>query len=172
MVAAVVVQVAQSSGPAPYVAVLMTGTIRWGTRRSLRPTAASGVVHGVDWEAQHAWVLPREATSAALARRHVEASCPDLSREQLDTARLLVTELVSNALRHGEGPVVLVLSRTVDGLRVGVEDDGPSMPAVTHHPVLAQQGRGLQIVAGLASTWGVVRRGDGQPGKQVWFDLG
>jgi two-component sensor histidine kinase len=126
----------------------------------------------VDRQDEHAWVLPREATSAGLARRHIETTCPDLSPEQLDTARLLVTELVSNALRHGDGPVVLVLSRTGEGLRVGVEDDGPSMPAVTHHHVLAQEGRGLQLVAGLAHTWGVARRGDGQPGKQVWFDVG
>jgi anti-sigma regulatory factor (Ser/Thr protein kinase) len=126
----------------------------------------------VEWQDEQAWVLPREARSAGLARRHVESTCPDLSPEQLDTARLLVTELVSNALRHGEGPVVLVVLRTRETVRIGVEDDGPSMPAVTHHPVLAQQGRGLQLVAGLAGTWGVVRRGDGQPGKQVWFDLG
>jgi anti-sigma regulatory factor (Ser/Thr protein kinase) len=130
------------------------------------------MVNGVEWQDQERWVLPREPRSAGQARRHVEAACPDLPPDQLDTARLLVTELVSNALRHGDGPVVLVLSRTREGLRVGVEDDGPSMPAVTHHPVLAQQGRGLQLVAGLASTWGVARRGEGQPGKQVWFDLG
>lgn len=116
-------------------------------------------------------MLPREDTSARAARRHVEATCADLPPDLLDTARLLVTELVSNALRHGAGPVVLVLDRADGVLRVGVEDDDPAMPAPEHAPLLAQRGRGLRLVAGLARDWGVAPRVDSRPGKQVWFDL-
>lgn len=60
---------------------------------------------------ERAWVLPREKRSARDARRRLEATCADAPPERLDDARLLVTELVSNALLHSAGPVRLVLSR-------------------------------------------------------------
>lgn len=125
----------------------------------------------MDADTEATWALPPEAPSAALARRLVEAHCPALPAERLDTARLLVTELVSNAVRHGAGPVLLALAASGDRLRVGVEDDSPSMPVMVSAPVGAQGGHGLHLVADLASRWGVARRDAGRPGKRVWFEL-
>jgi two-component sensor histidine kinase len=104
-------------------------------------------------------------------RRHLEAAWPDIAAERLDIARLLASELVSNAVRHGAGPVVLILAQAGNELRVGVEDDSPTLPVLTATPVLAGGGQGLQLVAALASRWGVAARDGGRPGKQVWFEL-
>lgn len=117
------------------------------------------------------WELPAQASSAETARRLLQQTCPAMSEERLYVARLLVTELVSNAVRHGAGPVVLVVTREGDQLRVGVEDDSASTPVLLRGPVWAQGGRGLHLVAALASHWGTVRRDAGRSGKRVWFEL-
>lgn len=117
------------------------------------------------------WVLPRDTASAGEARRRVEESCDQTEHERLDDARLLVTELVSNALLHGAGQVELVLQRAQQGLRVGVEDEGPELPVLRHASPYAASGRGMRLLASLATGWGVEPRSDGRPGKRVWFEL-
>lgn len=94
-----------------------------------------------------------------------------LPAHRVDVARLLVSELVTNALQHGSGEVVLVVVRDGEGLRVEVHDGSTVMPVVTESFSLMERGWGLQLVAALASSWGVVPRDDGHPGKQVWFAL-
>ena len=87
------------------------------------------------------------------------------------TARLLVTELVSNAVLHGRGTVVLTVARDKTGIRVEVHDESPDLPMIIDGPALAEHGAGLRVVSALASSWGSSPRGHGQPGKQVWFTL-
>lgn len=87
-------------------------------------------------------------------------------------ARLLVTELVSNAVRHGSGAPVLGVVRTGGSLRAFVDDESPDMPVVLPHDSLMEYGAGLRLVAEMASSWGVDLRDDGQPGKRVWFTVG
>lgn len=65
----------------------------------------------------------------------------------------------------------LVVTQIGDRLRVGVEDDSPTMPVLASPSVRALGGRGLQLVAGLSGDWGVARRANGRPGKRVWFEL-
>lgn len=117
------------------------------------------------------WILPRDTASAGEARRRVEESCAPAPRECLDDARLLVTELVSNALLHGAGPVGLVLERAQQRLRIGVEDESPDPPVLRHASPYAVSGRGIRLLASLAAGWGVEPRADGRPGKRVWFEL-
>lgn len=117
------------------------------------------------------WVLPSDLTAAGLARRHVVDGCPGMPSQKVDVARLLVTELVSNAVRHGSGSVVLVVTCERAGLRVDVHDESPEMPFVVQSQPLMEGGAGLRIVASLASRWGVDPRRDGRPGKRVWFAL-
>ena len=109
--------------------------------------------------------LPRDPSAAALARRAVESDAARLSAAQLDVARLLVSELVTNAVRHGAGEEV-VLALHVDDVRARFEvhDAGGQMPA-RREPRGAEGGYGLNLVATLASRWGA------DPDAGVWFEL-
>jgi anti-sigma regulatory factor (Ser/Thr protein kinase) len=86
-----------------------------------------------------------------------------------EIAQLLVSELVTNALIHGNGDVMLIAEIEDDHLHVEVLD---SEPTVTLAPLpldtTREHGRGLAIVDALASAWGVEAR---LVGKAVWFDL-
>jgi PAS domain S-box-containing protein len=109
--------------------------------------------------------LPRDPSAAALARRAVEADADGLDEEQLHVARLLVSELVTNAVRHGAGQEV-VLSMRMDGscARFEVNDAGEHVP-IRREPQGAAGGYGLNLVASLASRWGT------DPHAGVWFEL-
>jgi anti-sigma regulatory factor (Ser/Thr protein kinase) len=115
------------------------------------------------------WVLPSDATAAGVARRHVDGVCAGLPTEKVDVARLLVTELVTNALRHGAGTVTLGIARDGVSLTIHVEDESPEMPVVLQLTDLREHGAGMRLVAALASSWGVDLRPDGKTGKRVWF---
>jgi anti-sigma regulatory factor (Ser/Thr protein kinase) len=115
------------------------------------------------------WMLPSDLTAAGLARRHVTAACDDLPSDTLDIARLLVTELVANALTHGTGSVVLQVDRGTARVEVSVDDEGPDLPVVLDPGPLPESGAGLRLVAALAESWGVGPRPDHRPGKRVWF---
>lgn len=121
--------------------------------------------------ATHTWVLPSDVTAVVHARRHLAGVCQGMSTEQVEVARLLATELVANAVRHGSGTVVMVVARDSGGLRVEVHDESPAMPVIVELRPLMESGAGLRLVAALASGWGVASRGDGEPGKLVWFAL-
>jgi PAS domain S-box-containing protein len=109
--------------------------------------------------------LPRNPSAAALARRAVESDAADLSDAQLDVARLLVSELVTNAVRHGEGDEVVLALHVDDACaRFEVHDAGSQRPD-RQEPRGAAGGSGLNLVASLASRWGA----DGDAG--VWFEL-
>ncbi|AEE44653.1 ATP-binding region ATPase domain protein [Cellulomonas fimi ATCC 484] len=86
---------------------------------------------------------------------------------------LLTGELVSNAVVHGpdDGLIHVHVSVGPRLVRVGVSDDGPGRPTVSHPEPTAPSGRGMALVEALAASWGTVARGDGQPGKTVWFEL-
>ena len=96
-----------------------------------------------------------------------------LSGWQLDGAApdalLVLTELLANAVRHGRGPVEVVLTRHVDGVRVEVADTGTGRvrtPSASTSP--GTSGRGLLIVDALSTGWGV--RYD-RSGKVVWAEI-
>ncbi|GLY74420.1 hypothetical protein Airi01_026870 [Actinoallomurus iriomotensis] len=86
--------------------------------------------------------------------------------ELADTVELLVSELVTNAVRHGAGDIGLRLIRT-DSLLCEVRDDGHELPALRRADVTAENGRGLQLVTALAERWGTQRT---PTGKVVWFE--
>lgn len=90
--------------------------------------------------------------------------------QRVEAAALLVSELVTNAIVHGDGPIQLSVDRTQHHavLRVEVVDHGAGMPAAQVVPADALSGRGLAIVDAVADRWGI------QPtstGKRVWFEL-
>jgi anti-sigma regulatory factor (Ser/Thr protein kinase) len=105
------------------------------------------------------WVA--EQISAALTR---QPAMPTI----LDDAVLVVSELVTNALRAGCSRADLNIEVDVDALRVGVIDDGPGVPVVQVAQPGDVRGRGLFLVAALASDWGVRTT---ENGKEVWAAL-
>ena len=89
-----------------------------------------------------------------------------------DTALLLTSELVTNAVRHESGQgaqaVMLVISCSRGRLRVDVHDTSRSVPAVAEVPADAETGRGLLLVETLSDEWGFYRT---PAGKAVYFTL-
>lgn len=119
--------------------------------------------------------LPRELDSAAAARHAVDDLAGRLPDDQLGDVRLLVSELVTNALRHaqmhpGDSIRLRVLIEPTH-VRVEVGDPGQGFtlggPADDRDTV---EGWGLYLVATLADRWGVDRADDETP-NLVWFEL-
>lgn len=114
--------------------------------------------------------LHPEATCPATARRVVSATLREWGCESLvDTALLLTSEIVTNALVHAEGEIELALQRIGDGrVRVEVCDSSHAVPLYPPRAARATAGRGLALVDALAARWGVQLLDDG---KSVWFEL-
>ncbi|WNI17488.1 ATP-binding SpoIIE family protein phosphatase [Actinacidiphila sp. ITFR-21] len=114
------------------------------------------------------WFLEPQAQTAGRARRLVRQALRRWSLdEQLDAAELLVSEIVTNAVRYAERPITLRLLRT-DVLRCEVGDDAPLLPRMRHAAPEEEGGRGLYLVNRMAQRWGATRLG---AGKVVWFEL-
>jgi anti-sigma regulatory factor (Ser/Thr protein kinase) len=112
--------------------------------------------------------LPGTARSPALARDLVRECLRGFPSDTLETALLLVSEVVTNAVRHAHSPLVLVVTATPCLVTVSVEDTSSDVPTPTAAPLDAEAGRGLALVETLAGAWGCDPMG---PGKLVWFQL-
>ncbi|MGA5817077.1 SpoIIE family protein phosphatase [Kitasatospora sp. NPDC094028] len=122
-------------------------------------------------------VAPSEVATWDLVVDHREVRrARSLVREQLaawhlealsDTTELLVSELVTNAVRVARDRVQLQLIR-VDKLLVEVSDDNHNLPSLEPAEQLGETGRGLTLVTKLAERWGTARKA---VGKVVWFEL-
>ncbi|MEU9992050.1 ATP-binding protein [Streptomyces sp. NPDC048045] len=119
------------------------------------------------WDAS--WPLEREPTSVRRARRLVTAQLGEWALEDLvDTAELLVSELVTNALRHTRGPLRLNLRLLHSQLLCEVEDTEPACPSRNAVDADAESGRGIELLDLLADAWGGTRTATG---KTMWFEL-
>ncbi len=94
--------------------------------------------------------------------------------EQAELAELVVTELATNALRHGTCPIDISLSHSRDDLRTEVHDHGAGRPVRRRTTADDEQGRGLELLDGLidlnGGVRGVIADTDG-PGKTVYVAL-
>jgi hypothetical protein len=92
--------------------------------------------------------------------------------EHADIVELIVSELVTNAIVHGTGPVEICLSRSRAHLQVEVRDHGAAQPGLRHPTADDMTGRGLALVDALTGScggsWGVAASTSGQPGKTVY----
>lgn len=125
-------------------------------------------IQGLPIEAVGDWRLPREPRSVGRARELARAQLKGWDLEPLiDTVELLVSELVTNALRYGEGEIRLRLLRDRT-LVCEVWDAGLVQPRRRRARDTDEGGRGLQLVGLLSSSWGSRRT---PRGKTVWFEL-
>ncbi|MFJ6724560.1 MULTISPECIES: SpoIIE family protein phosphatase [unclassified Streptomyces] len=125
-------------------------------------------VQGLPEDSVGDWTLPREPRSVGRAREYARGRLISWGMEPLvDTAELLVSELVTNALRYGEGEIRLrlLLDRT---LVCEVWDAGLVQPRRRRARDTDEGGRGLQLVGLLSAAWGSRRT---PRGKTVWFEL-
>ena len=110
--------------------------------------------------------LPRTADGPGIARLIVAAHGRSLSSDRLRSAKVMVSELVSNAYRHGEGRIELIVESGPDGVRAEVHDEGLGTIA-TPEPRPERGGWGLTFVDRLADSWGV-----DDNASRVWFQVG
>ena len=108
--------------------------------------------------------------AAASARRAISKLRADLDPPLIETLRLLVTELVSNSVRHtAADSVTLSVAIGKSAVLTEVADTGPGFdPQCIEQSGNDDTGWGLFLVQRLADRWGV--RHDG-PSKRVWFEL-
>jgi len=121
--------------------------------------------------------LPAKPPSVRLARTWVRDSLAEIGRDELvDSAQLGVSELVTNALLHGEPPVEVRLRGTREHPRIEVTDRStvpPRVPRIilddAQGDLLPTFGRGLSLVAMMSARWGADLDHD-RSGKSVWFE--
>ncbi|WP_112467007.1 SpoIIE family protein phosphatase [Streptomyces triticisoli] len=118
-------------------------------------------------------VAQDEPERVAAARQQLREVLHDwASEDQVDSAVLLLSELLTNVLVHTDSDALLLAE--VGGekgerrLRVEVTDAGDDLPHKRRPGELASSGRGLVLTELLANAWGVVPRGRG---KNIWFEL-
>jgi anti-sigma regulatory factor (Ser/Thr protein kinase) len=114
--------------------------------------------------------LTAEGGSCSRARQVVRdaATSWGLPEDLTDDAQLVVTELVSNGIDHGEGLITLTVSRRDSGMLVEVHDESPKQPQVRPVDPSSARGRGMQLVKALSARWGTTPDGRG---KVVWAEL-
>ncbi|MBT2369869.1 ATP-binding protein [Streptomyces sp. ISL-10] len=104
----------------------------------------------------------------AAARSFTRAVLVEQPLEQAETAELLVSELVTNAVHHGAGPILLSVTVRGASLRCEVTDAHPAFPCLRAAGADDESGRGMRLLHALSHRCGVrpARRG-----KTVWFEL-
>lgn len=122
--------------------------------------------------------LPAEARSVATARHQVGALLHAAGFTEIDEVLLLLSELVSNAVRHSDsarlpgGEVTVAVSTTDDLIHVDVIDAGSPTPLPLESPAhvdeLSENGRGLWLVSELSASWGCKEEAQA---RVVWFEL-
>jgi anti-sigma regulatory factor (Ser/Thr protein kinase) len=114
--------------------------------------------------------LGRGPEAAAEARRAIGKLRADLDPPLMETLRLLVTELVTNSVRHtAADSMTLRIAVGRAAVLTEVADTGPGFdPECVEHAGDDNTGWGLFLVERLASRWGVKQDG---PSKRVWFEL-
>jgi anti-sigma regulatory factor (Ser/Thr protein kinase) len=115
-------------------------------------------------------VLPATTASPGVARRFVGAALRrwGAGPDAVESAQLLVSELVTNAVVHAGSAVRLTVILRDSRIRVEVTDHDDALPRMRPLEMDSPGGRGLGIVDGLADAWGSDSRRDG---KAVWFEL-
>ncbi len=115
-------------------------------------------------------VLAPDPQAVRQARSFVRQRChaSGLVGDTCDTAVLLTSETVANAFTHGRSEARLAVTADPDRVLVEVADDNSRHPQAAEPDAEALDGRGISILAMLATSWGVR---DDPYGKTVWFEV-
>ncbi|MFE3450776.1 ATP-binding protein [Nonomuraea sp. NPDC059194] len=141
---------------------LRAATVRWIDTLTASFHCEPGVLNA-------SWSLPADLSSVPKARRLTRTRLAAWGLEKVgDVVELLVSELVTNALRHTSGPCRLSLTAEDGLLRCEIEDTSTDQPRLRSDRALIEDGRGLHFLAALACCWGSSRT---QVGKVVWFEV-
>ncbi|MFF9685907.1 SpoIIE family protein phosphatase [Streptomyces sp. NPDC014623] len=124
--------------------------------------------HAMPADRYAAWELPYDRTAPATARRLASETLADwhLEGDTGDATELIVSELVTNAVRYGRPPVKLrlILDR---GLTCEIRDGSTTAPYMKYAGAVDEGGRGLFIISQLANLWGTRYAAEG---KTVWSE--
>jgi Anti-sigma regulatory factor (Ser/Thr protein kinase) len=119
---------------------------------------------------ERTWHIPRQREAVSDTRRDVRKTLADWGMEDAaDDIGLIISELLGNAVVHGEPEISLTLAVRDECVCGKVVDHGPGMPQPRTPTDNAEGGRGLAIVEAYTRRWGVTPLPDG-PGKCVWFE--
>jgi anti-sigma regulatory factor (Ser/Thr protein kinase) len=134
--------------------------------------AGSAAIDGAPASLSTRRTMPATTDAPRMARRLMAvhtASFPEAVRHD---AEIVISELVTNALTHGQPAITVELTTSTTGVHVAVHDTSPTLPELPAHvpdPAHAT-GRGLLIIDALSSGWGITATEDA-PGKTVWCEL-
>jgi hypothetical protein len=109
--------------------------------------------------------LPAVLGSCAQARRLVTTACAEWTNPDADAAELVADELVTNAVRHGRGPIHMRLRARSTSIRIEVSDRSADPPSLRDPAPDAVDGRGLSLIGATAAAWGYTPSG---AGKTIW----
>ncbi|MGW0367244.1 SpoIIE family protein phosphatase [Streptomyces sp. NPDC002990] len=114
------------------------------------------------------WDLPSDPSVVARARRHATDQLTAWGLEEASfVTELLVSELVTNAIRYGEPPIQLRLIHENTTLICEVSDASSTAPHMRRARIFDEGGRGLLLVAQLAQRWGTRHAA---VGKTIWAE--
>jgi anti-sigma regulatory factor (Ser/Thr protein kinase) len=114
--------------------------------------------------------FPNATQSIVRARRFAIETLTGLDPEVVDSLTVMVSELVTNSVRHAASEFTVSIDRNETRIRVAVSDLGERRPSMRNPGPTEPSGRGLQIVDALSDDWGVTETA-GRSGKTVWFVL-
>jgi two-component sensor histidine kinase len=123
-----------------------------------------------DPEVTRCTLLPPSAQSPLAARQFTRETLEQwqVPPQQEVALILVVNELVTNAVVHTDGTVLLTLVLRDDAVRVVVGDDSAALPRERERDLEATAGRGLALVAAMSRRWGVHEE---EGGKTVWAEV-
>jgi anti-sigma regulatory factor (Ser/Thr protein kinase) len=119
---------------------------------------------------ERTWRFPADRAAAGAAREALVGALRHRSddTELLDDVRLVVTELAANAVLHASSPFAVSVRDEGSAVRILVSDRSPVAPTMREASSTRPSGRGLRLIAALATRWGVDLTPDG---KVVWAEL-
>ena len=117
--------------------------------------------------------LPPVADSVPVAREALDVLRETVGEERLEDLRLVVSELVTNSVRHAgldvSDPISLRVATTTNMIRVEIHDRGPGFDATVQPATMYQEsGWGLFLISRIADRWGV---STDLSGTTVWLEI-